>query len=309
VESLAYLFLPPFLFVVMGVVIIFAIVATHRVAQLYADPDIAALIVLALAAFLMVVGYMIIGSFEKLAVSRKKERDQAKELLELKDQFVFLAAHELRAPATAIKWALELIQSDKPEILKEDPESFDAIIKNSERLVNLVHDLLETSRIESGTIRLKTRKISAHALVERAIKNFDKAITQKNLKVENKVASDMTSLKADPDRLMEVLENLIGNAVKYSEKGGFVEITAEEKVGGNIVLKFKDKGRGIKAEDFQNIFRKFWRGDPSDVTAHTGLGLFITRQLLKMMGGEIWFESEYGKGSTFYIRLPVASEK
>ncbi|MDP3735199.1 MAG: HAMP domain-containing sensor histidine kinase [bacterium] len=297
---------PPFLFIIMGVVVIGAILGTYAVAQRYAEPEIAVLIMLALAAFLFVVGYLIIGAFEKLADSRARERRQATELLTLKDQFVFLAAHELRAPATAIKWAVESLETNTPELVSKNKEEIRLIVQNTMRLLGLVHDILETARLESQALRISLQPTQLGDIIEQATSSVRNLAQAHGVTVVSRLEGNVPRVSADPLRLGAVFTNLLSNAIKFSERGSEVEITAltsEKTVAVDVV----DHGVGIAKDDQPHIFEKFWHGVGTIVSVeHSGLGLFITKQLVQLMGGSIRFASEQGEGSTFTVELKRA---
>jgi len=294
---------PPFLFLMMGVVVISAILGTYVVAQRYAEPEIAVLIVLALAAFLLVVGYLIIGAFEKLADSRSRERTQAAELFALKDQFVFLAAHELRSPATAIKWAVESLEAQPPDMVTSNRELVAMIMQNTMRLLGLVRDLLETARIESKALRITLQPTALSGVIGEAISEVREQAHSRDVELVSEVPESTPRVSADPLRVKEVMHHLLSNAIKFSELGGTVKITAEsdEKT---VAINVIDNGAGIRTEDREHIFEKFWHAADGRVSPeHSGLGLFITKQLMQLMGGSVRFVSEQGKGTTFTVEF------
>jgi signal transduction histidine kinase len=297
---------PPVLFIVMGIVVIGAILGTYAVAQRYAEPEIAVLIVLGLTMFLLVIGYLIVGAFERLADSRTRERRYAADLIALKDQFVFLAAHELRAPATAIKWALESLEDGSPESLASRKESLQVITQNTMRLLGLVRDLLETARIESHALRISLHPVRLSDALAGAVAELKDAAESHTVTIASSLAESLPQVLADPVRLKEILHHLLSNAIKFSNRGGTVEVSASPSDSG-VLISVTDHGAGIRAEDQPHIFEKFWRSAEAQFSLeHSGLGLFITKQLVEMLGGAIRFSSTQGSGTTFSIELKRA---
>src|SRR3989344_5437506 len=150
---------PQFIFVIMGAVVVGAILATYVAAIKYTDPEVAVLIVVLLAVFLMVVAYVVVQAFERLVDARRQENARSTELLRLKDQFVFIAAHELRTPVNAIQWTLEMLMRGAPERSEQEKKSFEILGKSSARLLNLVKDLLEVARIENKAVTVNRERI------------------------------------------------------------------------------------------------------------------------------------------------------
>ena len=294
---------PPFLFTVMGLVIIIVILAVYEIGQRYAEPVIVALIVLLLTAFLFVVSFVITRAFEKLVEARLSEQQKAKELLALKDEFVYVAAHELRVPANAIKWAIEAIEKRAPHLLNSEREFFDILERNNNRLLLLVTDLLEVARIEGKTIQVALEEISLYDIVSGAIGEVADAARKKKIIINNTISSTIPKVFGDIMRTREVLGNLLSNAVKFTGDGGTVLVSAEEGHEGYVTVSVQDTGLGIPEEEKAHIFQKFWRGNAATGIEGTGLGLFIVKQLVGLMGGDVSFVSESGKGSTFSFSL------
>ena len=293
---------PPFLFTVMGFVIIIVILAVYEIGQRYAEPIIVAFIVLLLTAFLFIVSFVITRAFEKLVEARLSEQQKAKELLALKDEFVYVAAHELRVPANAIKWAIEAIEKRAPHLLNSEREFFDILERNNNRLLLLVTDLLEVARIEGKTIQVALEEISLYDIASGAIGEVADAARKKKITISNTISSDISKVFGDDVRTREVLGNLLSNAVKFTGDGGSILVSAEER-GGYVAVSVQDTGFGIPEEEKAHIFQKFWRGNAATGIEGTGLGLFIVKQLVGLMGGEVSFVSESGKGSTFSFSL------
>lgn len=242
---------------------------------------------------------------KELRETTQREIDKANELVKLKDQFVFIAAHELRTPANAIKWGLSAIESKHPEIVKEDKESFDILRKSNERLLYLVQDILNVARIEGKTLKLKLANISVVNAISDAHAEVKSMAEEQSVTIENTVSQDIQKIVGDEMRLKEVFVNLLTNAVKYGKAKGKITISAEAK-DDSVVFSVVNQGVGISPEHQKHIFEKFWRAKASQDVEGTGLGLFIVKQLVELMSGEIWFTSKPGEGTTFSFSLKAA---
>lgn len=228
------------------------------------------------------------------------------ELEQMKQELISLATHELRTPITAIKGYLDMILAgDTGGVSGETKETIKEVVMINQRLADLVDDLLNVGRIEQGRMTIKLQAIELSALIAQTVREYLPQAEDKHLTLVFHDRS-IPQVKADPTRLRQVLNNLISNAIKYTKKGSIeisVQIDAKK-----IICQVKDTGIGISEQAQKKLFEKFYRvRTPATVEiTGTGLGLWITKKLLEMMGGKIWLESEEGKGSTFYFSLPVA---
>lgn len=231
-----------------------------------------------------------------------------KRLEELKNEFVFVAAHELRTPVTAIKGYISmLLEGDAGKLPDEVAQYLSKTNNANERLVQLVNDLLEIARNEAGRLEIT---VSPQDLVENIKTIADELkplIDEKNIKFKYEHKEKALKVLADGVRLKEVLINLVGNAIKYNKEGGSLEISHEIK-GNSVITHVKDSGFGMSREDLSHLFEKFWRSESKDIRKQggTGLGLFITKELVVKMGGKIWAKSQKGTGSTFSFSLPIS---
>jgi len=257
--------------------------------------------------------YRIINSLDQLVKSRtselEKQHEEAikkdRELLGLKDQFLFVAAHELRAPVTAMKWNLDvLFEDDGKEVKKCGPESIEMledVRRNNEYLVDLVNDLLDASRMEYGTFELQNSKFNVCEVCTDVVAAVKPLTTEHGLSIDFVCPIKSIEIESDVRRLKEVLVNLLSNAIKYNVDGGKVDLKLEPQ-DNELRFDVIDTGIGIAAEDKSKLFKKFSRLDAGipDGVRGTGLGLYITKQIIERMGGRIWAESEgLGHGSTF----------
>ncbi len=235
-----------------------------------------------------------------------------------KSEFVSFVSHELKNPMTSIKGYTELLAAGAVGPINEAQGNFlNTIRSNVERMSTLVSDLADVSRIEAGRLRLDFKAIRLSEISDEVIRSTKRQIDDKRQVLTLAIPADLPPLWADHTRLSQVLVNLVSNAYKYTPPEGSITLAAEKCAnrwnpnGAAEVVHVwvQDSGIGISAEDQKKIFQKFFRSeDPKTREAPgTGLGLNITRSLVEMQGGQIWFESEFRKGTTFHFTVPVAS--
>jgi signal transduction histidine kinase len=236
-----------------------------------------------------------------------------------KSEFVGFVAHELKNPMTSIKGYTELLAAGAVGPVNEMQANFLATIKsNVERMSTLVSDLNDNSKIEAGKLRLEFRPVNLAETVDEVIRSTRRQVEEKKQTVRVELPADLPRVWADPTRAGQVLTNLLSNAHKYTPGGGEIVIGAkqasnewdEEGAERVVHLWVRDNGIGIGPEDQSKIFQKFFRSEDSKAreAPGTGLGLNITRSLVEMQGGRIWFESEFRAGTTFHITIPVAEQ-
>lgn len=235
--------------------------------------------------------------------------EKIKQVDKMKDTFVSMTSHELRAPLTAIKGYLELFREKNEALLKQDQESkhyLENITVSAERLSSLTEDILEVSRLEGGRIPFNITNIDPQEIIEKSIEEMKSQAIQKGLELKYSI-HELAQIQADPERLKQILVNLLSNAIKYTPKGS-VEVTAKIDEGKkNLLITVADTGLGISAEEQANLFQKFYRikNEETKSISGTGLGLWITRELARKMKGDIILESMQGVGSHFTLRLPM----
>jgi signal transduction histidine kinase len=245
---------------------------------------------------------------EDLGLAFNKMMEGLKRLEELKNEFVFIAAHELRTPVTAIKGYISMVVERASGGLDEESKRFLGEVKKaSERLNNLVNDLLQIARSEAGRLEIKVSPVDAVEPAKSAVNELKVLADEKAIRVVFEPVG-LPLVMADPARLKEIIINLVGNAIKYTLNGGTVTVS-QEVVGRELVTRIKDTGIGIAPADQQKLFEKFYRvqTEKTRQIIGTGLGLFIVKQMIDRMSGRIWVESEENKGSTFSFVLPLAS--
>jgi len=251
---------------------------------------------------------------EALLVREQVARIEAERANAVKDEFLAAVSHELRTPLTTIKTLTRVMQR-RETCETERREYLDDIASECDRQIDLVHNLLDLSRIRAGGVQIKPRRVDA-AEVVRACEKIERAEAEEHghrLLVE--LEPDLPSVRADHSALRRALCTVAENAIKYTPEGGSIMLRAYGE-GGGVVIEVEDTGRGIRAEDVPHIFDKFYRGrvtgdgaegrgaDEQEVPG-IGLGLHLARALVEGMNGSIEVRSRVGKGSTFRLRLPV----
>lgn len=231
------------------------------------------------------------------------------EISHLKTEFVSLVSHELRTPLTAIHGYVKLMLAGHAGELNEIQEEFMSTVgRNTDRLVALVNDLLDISRVESGHLDLVLEPLDLQELAEKEIESLKAQADEHKVSIVMDFEKDLPRVRADLHRFGQIVSNLLSNAIKYSPEHTTVKVTAN-RVEKNVLVKVIDAGIGIDPEERGKLFQMFYRGRADLVreTRGTGLGLAITKQLVEMHGGKIWVESEKGHGSTFSFTMPMAT--
>lgn len=231
-----------------------------------------------------------------------------KKIDQMKSEFVSTVSHEFRTPLTSIGMSVELLLDQKAgKVNEKQVELLNAIKEDYERLRDLVSDLLDLSKIESGKIQMDIVKCDLNTIVENAIKPFDKQLDEKRAELSVNIPERISKIKADFNKISWVLTNLIGNAIRYipDDDSGKIIISAKE-LSNKVLVSVSDNGKGIPEEMQERIFEKFVRADDQE-TKGTGLGLAISKEILIAHGGDIWVRSKPGEGSTFYFTLYTIS--
>jgi signal transduction histidine kinase/putative methionine-R-sulfoxide reductase with GAF domain len=233
---------------------------------------------------------------------------QERELDRMKNEFVSMVSHELRTPLTSIKGYLDLLQTEQVGKLNDTQREFLNIVKtNTDRLVQLINDLLDLSRIEAGRIELRPQALDLARLIQSVVETMHPQLRAKQQNVVLAVSPDLPPVWGDHDRVIQILTNLVSNAHKYTPPNGKITIAARASDAWARV-DVTDTGIGLSQKDITQLFSKFFRAQNRTVQniPGTGLGLAITRSLVELHGGQIWVESTPGQGSTFSFTLPLA---
>ncbi len=239
------------------------------------------------------------SDYRYLYLTEKKHNDA-------KDTFINVAAHELRAPLTAMKGYSDMLGEKLTDDTQKEYAS--RISVSTERLLEMVNDLLDVARIQSGKIEVVLGYVDVSRVVNEVIEELSVTATEKNITLTSKGAETPHQAIADQARLHQVLTNVINNAIKYTPKGNIeVAVSARHRT---LEIRIKDTGMGIEAEDQKKLFAPFFRVKTADVTSitGTGLGMWITKQLVSVMQGTIGVESISGVGTHIVITLPTKSE-
>jgi len=229
------------------------------------------------------------------------------EIDRMKSEFISLASHQLRTPLSSIKTYSHMLSDGyMGEVTHAQREALRTIINATNRMNELISTLLNITRIESGTIAVSSKMISVDKLVQDVVKDLEVQAGDKNIDITIKLPSTPVRVKTDSLIAKEILSNLIANSLKYTPEGGSIQVRVQRKKN-SIVVVVKDNGVGIPKYSQDQIFTKFFRA-PNVLkyeTTGTGLGLYLVKGLTEQIGGRIWFESEEGKGSTFFLSLPT----
>ncbi|MFC1910396.1 PAS domain-containing protein [Chloroflexota bacterium] len=230
-----------------------------------------------------------------------------REVERMKSEFVSLVSHELRTPLTSIKGYVDMLMDGDAGELKQDQVDYLQVVrKNTERLIMLVTNLLDVSKIEAGAVRLNLALLDLAGVISEVVANFRPLSESKKQNFNINLPEKMPPLMGDTGRIAQVLTNLISNACKYTPSGGTISVDVRAEVEF-VKISVTDTGVGISPEEQKKLFTKFFRAENPDVqkVGGTGLGLWIARSLVLMHGGEITVASLPGKGSTFSFTLPI----
>ena len=211
--------------------------------------------------------------------------------------------HELRTPLTVMRGYLEELADGR---IEGSPQLYQRLIKETRRLERLIHDLQELSKAEAGYLSIDPQPLQLYPLLASLVERFTDQLLEEGPSLELKCPKDLSPVLADRDRTEQILVNLLGNAVRYTETGSIVVEAA--KINRQVWISVTDTGVGIAEADLPYVFERFWRADPSrsSHSGGTGIGLAIARRLVELQGGRIEVTSELGKGSTFRFCLPLA---
>lgn len=237
----------------------------------------------------------------KFKVMDQKEQTR-KELLSI-------VSHDLKNPLNTLYVANQLLLKSMPEgdpIFKKQRDLLEKSFRSADRMKRLISDLLDTSRIEAGKLEMNLTKCDPEIILKQSHEQHEALANSKNINFVVKIPSRLPLIQADFERLLQILSNIIGNAIKYTPLGGKIELTAVEKEDC-VRFSVKDNGPGISEDDQEHLFEAYWRSKNNKAEFSTGLGLNIAKDFVTAHGGSIWVESQSGKGSTFYFTIPIAT--
>lgn len=238
-------------------------------------------------------------SQEQLILANKR----LQEVDSVKDTFLATVSHELRSPLTAIQEGTHQILDGLHGPLTEPQQMLLGVVsRNVERLVGLINNLLDLSKVEAGRLQLNRRQVEVGPLLQTTVETYHAIAGHRSVRVE---AGSLPPVFADPDRVLQILGNLHANAIKFTREDGAITLKATAQDGG-VVISVEDNGLGISAEDLSKLFKRFSQvGAQTDRPRGTGIGLALCKELVEMHRGTIGVESQPGKGSRFFFTLPV----
>lgn len=232
---------------------------------------------------------------------------QLQKLDEAKDEFISMASHQLRTPLTSIKGYISmLIEGDLGELTKDQKQVLNEVFVSSERMVRLIGDFLNVSRLQTGKFVIEKRPVDLAKLVKREIESLETNAAARNMKFSFKVPKDIPTLDLDENKIQQVIMNFADNAIYYSKEKDTIVVTLK-KVPGFVEFTVKDNGIGVPEAEQDDLFNKFFRATNARKARPdgTGVGLFLAQKVIRDHGGTIIFESVEGKGSTFGFKLPL----
>ncbi|MBF0121013.1 MAG: response regulator [Desulfobacterales bacterium] len=247
---------------------------------------------------------------EFLSYDLESKNEKLLEMDKLKDEFLSNTSHELRTPLNGIIGITEsLIDGATGELPEETKKNMSMVVQSGKRLANLVNDILDFSKLKNKDLQLKKNPVDIRQLTEIVLSLSKSLAIGKPLELKNEIPTDIPAVIGDENRLQQIMYNLIGNAIKFTEKGR-VSVSAKIK-DDKLQISISDTGIGIPEDKYEDIFKSFEQVDGSIERKYggTGLGLTVTKSLVELHGGKIWIESEIGKGSTFHFTLPMTDQK
>ena len=246
------------------------------------------------------------NAFNKTAEALEKMDKEHKQLEHAKTEFLSITSHELRSPMTPMRAQLQMILGEYfGKINPKQRESLDIVLRNTERLDRIIQDFLEISRIEAARLKFKFIKTSLNKPIESLLKEMDGFMPEKKIKLVSHI-DNLPIIEVDPDRVMQVLRNLINNAKKFSPDRAEIIVTAKQKKS-RIEFSVSDQGVGLSKDDKRRVFEPFYQADQTMYNKQkgNGLGLAICRGIVESQNGKIWIESEKKKGSIFHFTIPL----
>ncbi len=246
-------------------------------------------------------------AFNEMAAELELEASERDKLDRMKDEFVLTASHELRSPLTSVQGFAELLMMERDSLTERQVETVEIILDNCRHLVRLLNDLLDLARSDAGRLTIRRRPAQLTPLIEEVVRTLRAQTDGSEQTLTAAIEPNLPLVEVEPDRIRQILVNLITNAHEYSPERASIQVSA--RVSDNaVVIDVTDNGPGIPPAQMEHIFERFVRGDAglTQRVGGTGLGLAISKSLVELHGGTIAVDSEVGRGSTFEVVLPVA---
>jgi PAS domain S-box-containing protein len=237
--------------------------------------------------------------------ARKRAEEALERAVAVRDDVLGIVAHDLRNPLGVILMQASLLERSGPEPERRDQKPREMIVRSAKRMNRLIQDLLDVSLAEAGQLKVNPARVSTRELMHEAVEAQAALATASNLTLRLDVADDVPDILGDYDRLLQVFENLIGNAIKFTPSGGRITVSALAQTG-EVRFSVADTGAGIAREGLTHVFDRFWQGKTHARRLGAGLGLPITRGIVLAHDGRIWVESAVGQGTTLFFTIPLA---
>jgi two-component system sensor histidine kinase MtrB len=246
------------------------------------------------------------AAFNEMADELQRQAGERDRLDRMKDEFVLTASHELRSPLTSVQGFAELLMLEREKLTPKQADTVEIIIDNTRHLVRLLNDLLDLARSDAGRLTIKPVPTDATQLIADAVRTMRGQTEAAEQTLGEDAPNDLPRLRVDPDRIRQVLVNLLTNAHEYCPERASIRVSAR-RIGADVEISVTDDGPGIPPDQLAHIFERFTRGDAglTQRVGGTGLGLAISKSLVELHGGAIDAESVPGEGSTFSILLPA----
>ncbi len=246
------------------------------------------------------------AAFNEMADELQRRAGERDRLDRMRDEFVLTASHELRSPLTSVQGFAELLMLERDQLTPKQADTVEIIIDNTRHLVRLLNDLLDLARSDAGRLTIKPVPTETRALIADAVRTMRGQTEAAGQVISEEVEEGLPEIVVDPDRIRQVLVNLLTNAHEYCPERASIRVAAT-RVGAEVKISVTDDGPGIPEEQLAHIFERFTRGDAglTQRVGGTGLGLAISKSLVELHGGRIEAESEPGEGSSFHMLLPA----
>jgi PAS domain S-box-containing protein len=239
------------------------------------------------------------------AIDNARLYQKSRQAVAVRDEVVAIVSHDLRNPLSVVKMCASTLSVEPLPDAATVTDLARTVHQSAEWMLTIIQDLLDVAHLESGRLTLRHERASTAAVIEKVVELHAPLANERDLDLTSDVPVDVPSISMDTARIGQVLANLIGNSLKFTEPGGRVTVSARVSGDDRVVVSVADTGRGISADDLPRLFDRFWQASRGDLKRGTGLGLAIAKGIVEAHDGRIWVESVEGKGATFSFSLPV----